>query len=53
MANNISPDDFPEGHHAGKFIRGGLQIVGGAVPFAGGLLSAVAGAWSEGEQDKG
>jgi hypothetical protein len=52
MTNNISPDDFPEGHRAGKFIRGGLQIVGGAVPFAGGLLSAVAGAWSEGEQEK-
>jgi hypothetical protein len=35
-----------------KVIRGGMQIVGGAIPFAGGLLSAAAGAWSENEQDK-
>jgi hypothetical protein len=52
MTDNISPDDFPEGYHAGKYIRGGLQVAGGAVPFAGGLLSAIAGAWSEGEQEK-
>lgn len=35
-----------------KVIRGAMQIVGGAIPFAGGFLSAAAGAWSENEQDK-
>lgn len=35
-----------------KIIRGGMQIIGGIVPFAGGLFSAAAGAWSEHEQDK-
>jgi hypothetical protein len=28
MTDNISPDDFPEGYHAGKYIRGGLQVAG-------------------------
>lgn len=35
-----------------KVVRATLQIVGGAVPFAGGLFSAAAGAWSENEQEK-
>jgi hypothetical protein len=35
-----------------KVVRGGMQVVGGMVPFAGGLLSAAAGAWSEHEQAK-
>lgn len=35
-----------------KIIRGALQVVGGAVPFAGGLFSAAAGAWSENEQER-
>src|SRR5271170_5869784 len=35
-----------------KVIRAGMQVVGGAVPFAGGLLSAAAGAWPEHEQAK-
>lgn len=29
-----------------------MQVVGGAVPLAGGLISAAAGAWSEHEQEK-
>ena len=37
---------------APKVVRAGLQVVGGLVPFAGGLFSAAAGAWSEHEQDK-
>jgi hypothetical protein len=37
---------------APKVIRGALQVVGGIVPFAGGLLSAAAGAWSENEQER-
>ena len=35
-----------------KVIRGALQVIGGAVPFAGGLFSAAAGAWSENEQER-
>lgn len=35
-----------------KIVRGALQVIGGAVPFAGGLFSAAAGAWSENEQEK-
>ena len=42
----------PEGGKAAKISRGALQVIGGAVPFAGGVLSAIAGAWSEGEQEK-
>lgn len=32
--------------------RGALQITGGAIPFAGGILSAISGAWSEKDQDR-
>lgn len=44
--------NLPEGSKSAKIARGALQAVGGAVPFAGGVLSAIAGAWSEGEQEK-
>ena len=43
---------LPESGKIAKYSRGALQAVGGAVPFAGGVFSAIAGAWSEGEQDK-
>jgi hypothetical protein len=46
---NITP---PNEGSTPKVIRAGMQVVGGAVPFAGGLLSAAAGAWSEHEQAK-
>src|SRR5579862_8367059 len=36
----------------GKILRGGLSVVGGAIPFVGGLFSAAAGAWSEAEQER-
>lgn len=45
-------NDYPQEGKAPKIIRGGLQIVGGAIPFAGGIFSAAAGAWSEREQEK-
>lgn len=41
-----------DGGKAAKISRGALQAIGGAVPIAGGVLSAIAGAWSEGEQEK-
>jgi hypothetical protein len=43
---------LPEGSKTAKISRGALQAIGGAVPFAGGILSALAGAWSEDEQAK-
>jgi len=43
---------LPEGSKSAKISRGALQAIGGAVPFAGGVCSAIAGAWSEKEQDK-
>lgn len=44
--------DLPESRKSAKITRGALQAIGGAVPFAGGVVSAVVGAWSEGEQAK-
>ncbi|RUW85194.1 hypothetical protein [Mesorhizobium sp. M1E.F.Ca.ET.063.01.1.1] len=44
--------DFPEGARGGKAVRGALNVVSGAIPFAGGLLAAAAAAWSEKEQDR-
>ncbi len=44
--------ELPESGKVAKISRGALQVVGGVVPFAGGVLSAIAGAWSEGEQEK-
>ena len=35
-----------------KLARGALQTIGGVLPFAGGLFSAAAGAWSEHEQER-
>mgnify|MGYP001591207999 CR=1 FL=1 len=43
---------LPEEGSTPKIVRGALQVIGGAVPFAGGLFSAAAGAWSENEQEK-
>ena len=43
---------LPKSGKVARISRGALQAIGGAVPFAGGVLSAVAGAWSEGEQEK-
>ena len=43
-------DGAPEEGKSGKIIRGALQVASGAVPMVGGILSAIAGAWSEREQ---
>ena len=42
----------PKPVKAAKISRAALQVVGSAVPLAGGVLSAIAGAWSEGEQER-
>jgi hypothetical protein len=44
--------NLPATSSGAKIGRGILQIVGGAIPFAGGALAAIAGAWSESEQEK-
>lgn len=51
-SNNQEESEFPKSGKVAKFSRGALQAIGGAVPFAGGVFSAIAGAWSEGEQEK-
>ncbi len=45
-------NNYPLEGKAPKIVRGGMQVAGGLIPFAGGLLSAAAGAWSEHEQEK-
>jgi len=50
--NNPDENEFPESGKVAKISRGALSVIGGAVPFAGGVFSAIAGAWSEGEQEK-
>src|SRR4051812_19398228 len=40
----------PTGGKPGQYIRAGMQAAGGAIPFAGGLLSAIASLWGEKEQ---
>ncbi|WP_167631136.1 hypothetical protein [Mariprofundus ferrooxydans] len=50
--NNNDKSPPPEGSKSAKIVRGALQAVGGGIPFAGGVFSAIAGAWSEAEQDK-
>ncbi|MDD2542037.1 MAG: hypothetical protein PHH28_13465 [Desulfuromonadaceae bacterium] len=42
----------PESGKKAQISRGALQVVGGVVPFVGGVLSAIAGAWSEKDQEK-
>lgn len=44
--------ELPTEGKVARYSRGAMQAIGGAVPFAGGVFSAIAGAWSDGEQDK-
>lgn len=50
--NNQDENNPPKEGKIAKVVRGGMQVAGGLVPFAGGLFSAAAGAWSENEQEK-
>ena len=53
MVDENNPgDDISRGKRVAKYSRGALQAIGGAVPFAGGIFSAIAGAWSEAEQER-
>lgn len=48
---NKDENELPESSNASKVSRGALQVAG-SLPFVGGVFSAIAGAWSEKEQDK-
>jgi len=48
---NIS-EELPHGSKKAKVARGTLEVVGGVIPLAGGLFSAVATAWADKEQDE-
>ena len=50
--DNGSVAKLPESSKIAKISRGALQIAGGAIPFGGGVLSAIAGVWSENEQER-
>ncbi len=50
MSDNIQ--HLPTEANTARVIRGALQVVSGAIPFAGGFVSGAAGAWSEHEQNK-
>ena len=50
--NSTDEINIPEEGKSSKVVRGALQVVSGVIPFAGGFLSAIAGAWSEAEQEK-
>lgn len=54
MSDDSDPwkEGLPEGRNTAKAMRGALQVVSGAVPYLGGILSAIVGAWSEREQAK-
>jgi hypothetical protein len=43
---------MPESAKGAMIARGTLNTVGGAIPFAGGFLSAIAGVWGEKEQER-
>lgn len=50
MSNEKKQTNPPESSISGKITRGALQI-SGSVPLVGGIFSAIAGAWSEKEQE--
>jgi hypothetical protein len=45
-------NEILEASKMAKIARGALQVASGLAPFLGGFLSAIAGAWSEKDQDK-
>jgi len=44
--------EVPESSKVAKISRAVLQVASGAIPLAGGMLSAIAGSWSEAEQER-
>lgn len=52
MSDTDSGDASGTGGKGNKWVRAGINAVGGSIPFAGGLLSAAAGIWGEKEQER-
>ncbi len=46
------PNESEANSKRNKWMRGAINAAGGAIPFAGGLLSAAAGVWGESEAEK-
>jgi len=44
--------EMPESGKGAMIARGALSTIGGAIPFAGGFLAAIAGVWGEKEQER-
>jgi hypothetical protein len=44
--------EMPEAAKGAMVVRGALNTIGGAIPLAGGFLSAIAGVWGEKEQER-
>ncbi len=51
MKKENIPDKLPKSTKKAKVTRGALQVAG-SIPVAGGIFSAMAGAWSEKEQEE-
>jgi len=49
---NIPGEDQSKSSGAAKISRTALQLVGGVIPFAGGIFSSIASLWSENTQEK-
>ncbi len=43
---------YPQPGKISKVVRTGLNLAGGSIPYVGGLITTVSGAWAEHEQDK-
>lgn len=52
MDQSGSKDERPRASKSAKITRAVLQAAGGVIPCAGGVVSAITGAWSEGEQER-
>ena len=50
--NDENAPELPKGGKSGRWVRGALQVISGAVPIAGGALSLIASTWSETEQER-
>jgi hypothetical protein len=51
-SSDEADEKMPESGKVAKISRAALQVASGAIPFVGGALSALAGAWSEAEQER-
>jgi hypothetical protein len=52
ISDGTGRPEVPENSTGKQIARAGIQAVGGALPFVGGILSAAAAAWSEHDQEQ-